>query len=630
MIPEDFIQQLLARVDIVEVIDRHVPLKKAGANYQACCPFHKEKTPSFTVSPTKQFYHCFGCGAHGTAIGFLMEYKGLGFRDAVHELAQSVGLKVPDDGERSASQQASPLLEVMQQAAMYYQQCLRTSDAAKAYLRQRGLTGEIARRFQLGYAPPGWQALAEVFPDYPHDPRLELAGLVSAGDAGRRYDRFRDRIIFPILSQQGAVIGLGGRILGAQSEATGPKYLNSPETPLFSKGRELYGLFQAQQAIRQANRVLVVEGYMDVVALAQHGIDYAVATLGTATTELHAQRLLRLADDIVFAFDGDAAGQRAAWRALENVLPTLRDGKQIRFLFLPVEHDPDSYVRERGREAFESLVAAAIPLSSYWIAELRARHPGDTAEARAARAAAGRAHLERVTAMMMRESLAAELARDVELAASRLLPTSAPSTATGPAWQAPTPSPQSAATSTGRQRRRPWPPRIDPVQQQLRAAARRILARPHLAMHLVDLPVEGQQSPHLLRLLKTLVDHSLASGMTPHAGGLLERLRDSEFERDIRQLLLDPDGAIDETLSDEEVEEQLRSLRQQIESGQLLPKQPEPIVTPPGIASGGIIGALPARRSVLTGDRVSSSETSRPSPSEKPSRTQAETDEPPF
>jgi len=270
--------------------------------------------------------------------------------------------------------------------------------------------------------------LAEAFADYADNPLLETAGLIVTGDGGKRYDRFRDRVMFPILNQQGAVIGFGGRILGSKDDATsgakegaGPKYLNSPETPIFSKGRELYGLFQAQAAIRKINRVLVVEGYMDVVALAQYGVEYVVATLGTATTEAHTQRLLRLADEVVFSFDGDAAGQRAAWRALENALPALRDGKQVRFLFLPAEHDPDSYVREFGQAAFEAMVGNALPLSEYWIRELNVRHAGDSAEAKAGRAAAARLHLEVVSAPMMREVLAKVLEGDVNIAAHTLL-----------------------------------------------------------------------------------------------------------------------------------------------------------------------------------------------------------------
>jgi DNA primase len=387
VIPKNFIQDLLNRLDIVDVVERYVPLKKAGANFVACCPFHNEKSPSFTVSQTKQFYHCFGCGAHGTAIGFVMEHAGLGFVDAVEELARNVGMEVPHERQApgEAYQKVAPdLYEVMQTATRYYREQLKLSQHAIDYLKQRGLSGEIAARFGIGYAPEGWQNLAAAFPDY-HDEMLAETGLVidkedeatasgTPPDAratrghgtGKRYDRFRDRIMFPIVNVRAQVIGFGGRILDKGE----PKYLNSPETPLFEKGRELYVLYQAQKAIRAGQQVLVVEGYMDVVALAQHGVEYAVATLGTATTPYHVQKLLRLSEHIVFCFDGDAAGQRAAWRAMENALPHLQDGKRISFLFLPVEHDPDSFIREYGKEAFEQRIREAMPLSSYLLREV--------------------------------------------------------------------------------------------------------------------------------------------------------------------------------------------------------------------------------------------------------------------
>ena len=386
MIPQDFVDQLLSRVDIVDVIDRVVPLKKGGQNYLACCPFHNEKSPSFTVSPSKQFYHCFGCGAHGSAIGFVMEYQGLGFVDAVRFLAESIGLAVPQEA-RSADPAASAaqrdrrlsLEETLQTAAGFYKQSLRVASPAIAYCKGRGLSGEIAARYGLGYAPEGWQSLEAVFADY-QDARLVEAGLVIQSDDGRRYDRFRDRLMFPIRNQRGAIIGFGGRVIGRGE----PKYLNSPETPLFEKGHELYGLYEARQTIRSRNRVLVVEGYMDVVALAQHGVDYAVATLGTATTPEHVRKLMRHADQVYFCFDGDKAGQKAAWRALENSLAHLQDGKALHFLFLPEEHDPDSYVRAEGRERFEAcLEQSSLPLSVYFTRELTRRVDMNSPEGRA-------------------------------------------------------------------------------------------------------------------------------------------------------------------------------------------------------------------------------------------------------
>lgn len=380
MIPKSFIQDLLNRLDIVDVIERYVPLKKAGANYSACCPFHSEKSPSFTVSQTKQFYHCFGCGAHGTVISFVMEHLGLGYVDAIEELARSAGLIVPH--ERPAADEvqrkvAPNLYEVMQTAARYYREQLKLSQRAIGYLKQRGLNGEIAAKFGIGYAPDAWQNLATAFSNYA-DETLNETGLVVSNDEGKRYDRFRDRIMFPIINVRGQVIGFGGRVLDKGE----PKYLNSPETPLFEKGRELYGLFQAQKTIRAEQKVLVVEGYMDVVALAQLGVDYAVATLGTATTPYHIQKLLRITEHIVFSFDGDRAGQKAAWRALENTLPYLQDGKKISFLFLPTEHDPDSFIREFGKAEFEKQVNKATPLSAYLLREISADLDMSSAEGR--------------------------------------------------------------------------------------------------------------------------------------------------------------------------------------------------------------------------------------------------------
>ncbi len=390
MIPEDFIQDLLNRVDIVDVVDKYVPLKKAGQNYQACCPFHKEKSPSFTVSPTKQFYHCFGCGAHGSALGFLMEYSGLGFVDAVTQLAESVGMQVPknqpEQGRSVVESKRPTLVEALTVAMHYYREQLKRSPAAIEYLKQRGLSGKVAAKFGLGFAPAGWQNLQVVFTDYGNSTILLDAGLViDSEEKGRRYDRFRDRIMFPIFDQKGQVVGFGGRVLVSASRGKGdPKYLNSPETAVFEKGKELYGLPQARQAVRDHGKVLVVEGYMDVVALAQHGVEYAVATLGTACTPDHVRRLFRLADEVIFCFDGDSAGRKAAWRALENCLPQVVDGKSISFLLLPAEHDPDSYVKQFGKEAFEDLInLEAIGFVTFAVRELSNQADLDTSEGRA-------------------------------------------------------------------------------------------------------------------------------------------------------------------------------------------------------------------------------------------------------
>lgn len=374
MIPQSFIQDLLNRIDIVTVVEKHVQLKKAGANLLGLCPFHTEKTPSFTVSPVKQFYHCFGCGKNGSAIGFLMEYAGLGFVEAVHELANSAGMMVPDDDQRftpeqRAEKKAVSLVqaEVMAQAERFYRQQLRQAQEAISYLKKRGVSGEIAARFGLGYAPEGREGLQTIFPDYAAK-ELQEAGLVIERDddgpgasSSSRYDRFRDRIMFPIRNTKGQVIGFGARVISKGE----PKYLNSPETPLFQKGNELYGLFEARQEIRNAGYVLVVEGYMDVVALAQLGFPQAVATLGTACTPVQVQKLMRQTDMVVFAFDGDKAGQSAARRALEASLPYVTDNKSVRFLFLPAEHDPDSFVREYGAKAFEKEIKNAVPFSEF-------------------------------------------------------------------------------------------------------------------------------------------------------------------------------------------------------------------------------------------------------------------------
>lgn len=407
MIPKSFIQDLLNRLDIVDVIERYLPLKKAGANFVACCPFHNEKSPSFTVSQSKQFYHCFGCGAHGTAIGFVMEHTGMGFVEAVEELAKSIGVTVPQESSNVPQHKVAPdLYDLMQSATRYYREQLKKTPRAIEYLKRRGLSGEVAARFGIGYAPDDWQNLKAAVPNY-QDASLVETGLVIAGEEGKRYDRFRDRIMFPIVNVRGNIIGFGGRVLDKGE----PKYLNSPETPLFEKGHELYGLYQAQKSIRAQQRVIVVEGYMDVVALAQNGVEYAVATLGTATTPHHVQKLLRLCDQVVFCFDGDKPGQKAAWRALENALPQLVDGKRIGFLFLPEEHDPDTYIREFGTEAFEHELENSLPLSGYLLRELTAQVDLRTQEGRSALLKSAQPLLTAIaaptTALLLRKEVAA-------------------------------------------------------------------------------------------------------------------------------------------------------------------------------------------------------------------------------
>jgi DNA primase len=390
-IPQTFIQELISRADVVDIVGRYVQLKKGGANYSGLCPFHGEKTPSFTVSPTKQFYHCFGCGKNGNAIGFLMDYAGMNFVEAVKDLAGQYGMQVPEDDASPADraraieqrQKQATLNDVLEKAGAAYRKHLRSSPRAIEYLKGRGVSGEIARQFGLGYSPEGWRTLAGVFPEY-DDPLLAESGLVIVNEEDdKRYDRFRDRVMFPIRNIKGECIGFGGRVLG---EGT-PKYLNSPETPVFSKGRELYGLFEARNALRESGYVLVTEGYMDVVALAQLGFPNAVATLGTACTTEHVQKLFRFTDSVVFSFDGDAAGRRAARKALDGALPYASDVRSVKFLFLPAEHDPDSYIRENGRDAFARYVADATPLSRFLIEVAREGCDLATAEGRAHMAA---------------------------------------------------------------------------------------------------------------------------------------------------------------------------------------------------------------------------------------------------
>jgi DNA primase len=401
LIPDSFIEELLGRVDIVEVVERRVPLKKAGREYQACCPFHDEKTPSFTVSPQKQFYHCFGCGAHGSAIGFMMNYEGLEFVDAVEELARMAGLQVPREAAAMSARPSAGLYELLAEAAAWYQAQLKLAPQAVDYLKQRGLSGEVAARFGIGYAPAGWDGLMrQLGTDDERLKRLQNAGMLSQGKGGS-YDKFRDRIMFPIHDRRGRVIAFGGRALGDD----GPKYLNSPETELFHKGRELYGLYLARKSQAKLERILVVEGYMDVVALAQFGFTNCVATLGTATTGDHAELLFRAADEVVYCFDGDRAGRQAAWRALEATLPRLREGRQARFLFLPEGEDPDTLVRGQGREEFESRLNAAQPLSEYFFDHFTAAVDMTSIDGRARLVGLARPLLEQIPTGVFRDMM---------------------------------------------------------------------------------------------------------------------------------------------------------------------------------------------------------------------------------
>ena len=424
-IPQHFIDELIARTDIIEVIGSRVQLKRAGREYKACCPFHDEKTPSFTVSPDKQFYHCFGCGAHGTALGFVMDYDHLGFVEAVEELAARAGLEVPREGGAAGpSQPHDELYVALERAALFYRQCLSGEPRAREYLARRGLNADVIQRFGIGYAPARWDGLLDRYGTSDDERQVLLrAGLVveRQPEAGRAnssglYDRFRDRIMFPIRDTRGRTIGFGGRVLDAGE----PKYLNSPETELFHKGRELYGLFEGRQATRSLQRLLVVEGYMDVVSLHQAGVTYAVATLGTATTPEHLARIFRLVGEVVFCFDGDRAGRAAAWRALENAVGEVKQGRQVRFLFLPEGHDPDTLVREEGADAFEARLAGALPLSEYLIRELSSRTDAGSVDGRARLVELARPLVRRIPSDVYRELLVQQLAEVVRIPGGRL------------------------------------------------------------------------------------------------------------------------------------------------------------------------------------------------------------------
>jgi len=521
-IPQSFIDEVLNRTDIVEVIDTRVPLKKAGREYKACCPFHTEKTPSFTVSQVKQFYHCFGCGEHGTAITFLMDYEHMEFVEAIEELARRAGLEVPRETGAVQSQTPStlPHYALLERVAGYYQEQLRThpqAGRAVEYLKQRGLTGEIAARFAIGYAPPGWENLATALDaDNTVSKQLLELGLTIERDTGSSaYDRFRDRIQFPIRDRRGRTIGFGGRVLDDST----PKYLNSPESPVFHKGQELYGLFEARKAVRKLERILVVEGYMDVVALAQFEINYAVATLGTATTHEHLERLFRTVPEVVFCFDGDRAGREAAWRALENTLPVLRDGREARFLFLPDGEDPDSLVRKIGKAALEQQIAIATHLSDFFFERLATKLDINSIDGRARLVTLANPLLARLPDSMFRQLMIeqlAELAQTTpDLIAGRLeIP---PATASHPPPKKPATARQSGQKS--------------PVRQALEL----LLYQPSLAMEthppafLQHCDVPGV--PLLLEVIERLQQQPELS-----TGALLEHWRGREESRYLYKL----------------------------------------------------------------------------------------------
>ena len=509
MIPESYIQELLHRIDLVDLIDSYVHLKKAGANYAACCPFHNEKSPSFTVSPSKQFYHCFGCGAHGTAIGFLMEYSGLGFLDAIKELSSRAGMQMPEEESRRSDDgpRITTLTDAMARAAKYYYEQLKFSATAIDYLKGRGLSGEIAQKFGIGYAPDGWQNLGAAFDDY-SVVELQQAGLVIKNEQGRLYDRFRDRVMFPIMNQKGEVIAFGGRVMGDGE----PKYLNSPETPLFEKGREVFGLPQARAALREKNTAIVVEGYMDVVALAQHGVGNAVATLGTATTATHVQKLLRQVDRIVYCFDGDNAGRKAAWRALENSLEALPEQKSIGFVFLPDTEDPDSFVRKQGAEAFDRLITQAMPLSEFMLRELASHCDMTSAEGRARLVAEAKPLLTRLQTPLLRLQLVKRLAEASGFSQAEV-----------------------ERLCDLRPIARPAPLRVQrQAPSLLRPLLRLVLQKPEFAARipLAALPANVAEARAIRSLCQTIL---AAQGAMPEYAAVLERLRGNEDEGILRE-----------------------------------------------------------------------------------------------
>jgi DNA primase len=544
-IPEKFIDDLLARVDIVDVIDARVPLKKAGKDYKACCPFHEERTPSFTVSADKQFYHCFGCGAHGSAIGFLMNYDRMSFPEAVRELAARAGMDVPEEAQqdREAVSRNDTLLELLQQADRYYRQQLREhpdASRATAYLKGRGLSGEIAAEFGLGFAPAGWDNLIKAIG---HDDKtredLVTAGLAVRKDSGGYYDRFRERVMFPIHDYRGRIVGFGGRIIGDGE----PKYLNSPETPLFHKGREVYGLYRGREAIRREQRVLVVEGYMDVVALAQFDIDYVVATLGTATTRDHLERLFRFTPEVVFAFDGDRAGRDAAWRALENVLPIMTPGRQVSFLFLPEGEDPDSLVRKEGAKNFAERIRSARPLGEYLIDALAEKVDLTRMDGRARLVELARPLIEKLPEGVFRQMLVARLGEKGRVNAENL------STLLG--------NPQQTASirSSG-----PRPKKAGARQKPtlMRHAIALVLQHPELAQH-VDKTKLGQIDLPGAPLLAQVVDRA-AEAPQRSTAALIELFRDTEHYHPLQKLAVWIDPASEVVADERDLQRELRDV----------------------------------------------------------------------
>ncbi len=545
-IPPQFIDDLLTRVDIVDIIDSRVPLKKAGKNLQACCPFHNEKSPSFTVSPDKQFYHCFGCGAHGTAIGFLMEYDQMSFPEAIQDLADSVGMTVPTTHSVSASPAKQNLYELMDKVSQYYVHQLQTHPQRQIfndYLRGRGLSEQTIAHFQIGMAPDGWDNVLKTFGGNPHAiQQLNEAGLLSSNDKGRHYDRFRNRVMFPIRDRRGRVVGFGGRVLDDST----PKYLNSPETAIFHKSNELYGLFQARKTNRKLERVVIVEGYMDVIALAEKGITNAVATLGTATTIEHLRQLQRAAPEIVFCFDGDRAGKEAAWRAAENALPLLGGNHQLKFMFLADGEDPDSMVRKQGSEAFTAAVKQAKNYSDFFFESIESRVDMSSMDGRARLVEVAKPYLKHIPAGVYRDMMEQRLADSAKTSTMIL--------------HKHLDKPQQPAMV-----KKPMP--VSTNLSPVRLAVTILIQYPSLYSEVGDYDkIETLSQPGINVLLALL--NILAENPQLNTAALLERTRDADFNPHLRKLAMQP-----LTLSDSELKHDLIKYIQQLQQEAIAQRQ---------------------------------------------------------
>lgn len=573
LIPRQFIDDLLARTDIVDLINTRVPLKKAGKNYQACCPFHTEKSPSFSVSPDKQFYHCFGCGEHGNAISFVMEFDRLDFVDAIEELASLQGMEVPRDENKQTPAQQKQYAQaqkqkqddhlIMEQISRFYQQQLKVAadkDVAIDYLKSRGLTGEIAKRFGMGYISDAWDGMMNQFAkNQIISQQLVDLGMAIEGDKGRPYDRFRGRIMFPIRDKRGHVIGFGGRVI---ADGT-PKYLNSPETRIYHKGQELYGLFEAKQANKNLQRLVVVEGYMDVVALAQHGVDYAVASLGTSTTTEQLQTLFRTVNEVICCYDGDRAGRDAAWRAMDNALPLIRDGISLKFVFVPDGEDPDSLIRQKGQAAFEEILDSAQPLSKFLFEQLMSQVDMNSLEGRAKLVDSFQPYITKLPDSILKDSIINELANNFGTGGEQLANKLSQQTS----------QPKTAQKHAGKKNK------ITPA----RLAIALLLDRPNLSESLADINALQHVDLPGVSLLNNLLQVS-KQNPNMNSAQLLEYYRDTEQGMQLSKIMcwqhhIEPENAEDvfldsiEKLFNTFVEQRTEMLLQKARSGQMSPEE---------------------------------------------------------